>query len=65
MKPETQDKPSTAVYDKGRRGNPLPGCDCVQCFGYCLVAGDEKPSPRAQEGKAYGDLSYNWLRDSE
>jgi len=28
---------ATAVYDRGRRGNPLPGCDCVQCFGYCLV----------------------------
>ena len=23
--------------DNGRRGNPKPGCDCVQCFGYCLV----------------------------
>lgn len=26
---------ATTVYDNGRRGNPLPGCDCVQCFGYC------------------------------
>jgi hypothetical protein len=28
---------ATAVYDNGRRGMPKPGCDCVQCFGYCLV----------------------------
>jgi len=33
---------STAVFDKGRRGNPLPGCDCVQCFGYCMIDGDER-----------------------
>ena len=33
--------PATAVFDKGRRGNPLPGCDCVQCFGYCLIDGGE------------------------
>ena len=26
--------------DNMRRGNPLPGCDCVQCFGYCLVDHD-------------------------
>jgi len=30
----------TAVQDRGRRGNPLPGCDCVQCFGYCLIDAD-------------------------
>jgi hypothetical protein len=28
---------STAVFDNGRRGSPKPGCDCVQCFGYCIV----------------------------
>jgi len=26
----------TEVRDNRRRGVPLPGCDCVQCFGYCL-----------------------------
>ena len=36
----TQPVPS-AVFDNGRRGNPRPGCDCVQCFGYCLVDRDE------------------------
>lgn len=35
--PLPNEKPVTAVFDKGRRGNPLPGCDCVQCFGYCMV----------------------------
>ncbi len=34
-------KPITAVFDRGRRGNPLTGCDCVQCFGYCMVNGDQ------------------------
>ena len=33
-------KPETEVYDKGRRGEPLTGCDCVQCFGYCIVDHD-------------------------
>jgi len=28
---------TTAVFDTGRRGNPKPGCDCVQCFGYCRI----------------------------
>jgi hypothetical protein len=49
---------STAVYDTGRRGEPKMGCDCVQCFGYCLVDRDEAfrqqvlkgPAPRARDG---------------
>lgn len=32
---------TTAVFDNGRRGNPKPGCDCEQCFGYCLVNEEE------------------------
>ena len=32
---------ATAVFDNGRRGMPRPGCDCEQCFGYCLVDNDE------------------------
>ena len=39
--PLPNEKPATAVFDKGRRGQPLPGCDCVQCFGYCIIDGDE------------------------
>ena len=23
-----------------RSGPPLPGCDCMQCFGYCLINSD-------------------------
>ena len=34
--------PSTAVFDNGRRGNPLIGCDCAQCFGYCMIDGDDR-----------------------
>jgi len=30
----------SAVFDTGRRGAPRSGCDCVQCFGYCLVDAD-------------------------
>ena len=30
-------KPATEVYDRGRRGEQLLGCDCFQCFGYCLI----------------------------
>lgn len=26
--------------DNQRRGPPKPGCDCMQCFGYCLVDQD-------------------------
>lgn len=25
------------MHDNRRRGNPKNGCDCVQCFGYCIV----------------------------
>ena len=35
------EKPATAIYDRGRRGEPLPGCDCVQCFGYCMIDRDD------------------------
>ncbi len=31
----------TELRDNGRRGEPLPGCDCVRCFGYCMVNKDE------------------------
>ena len=32
---------TTTVYDTGRRGNPKMGCDCVQCFGYCISDRDQ------------------------
>ena len=28
---------SSTVQDNGRRGEPRSGCDCMQCFGYCIV----------------------------
>jgi hypothetical protein len=28
------------IYDNGRRGLPIPGCDCEACFGRCLVNPD-------------------------
>lgn len=36
--------------DNGRRGMPKPGCDCVQCFGYCLIDADKA----AREGSELG-----------
>jgi len=35
------DNVASAVFDNGRRGNPKPGCDCEQCFGYCLIDDDK------------------------
>ena len=31
---------ASAVFDNRRRGEPLLGCDCVTCFGYCLINQD-------------------------
>lgn len=31
----------SGVHDNGRRGAPKPGCDCVQCFGYCQYDADK------------------------
>ena len=28
---------ATEIFDRGRRGEPLPGCDCMRCFGYCMI----------------------------
>jgi hypothetical protein len=40
--PKVKQSPSiknlaTPVVDTGRRGAPRPSCDCVQCFGYCII----------------------------
>jgi len=29
--------PPDTYQDNGRRGEPKLGCDCVQCFGMCLL----------------------------
>lgn len=39
---------ATSVYDNGRRGNPMPGCDCIQCFGYCKYDRDAVERNRQQ-----------------
>mgnify|MGYP001559771907 CR=1 FL=1 len=31
---------ASEVFDNGRRGEPRQGCDCVQCFGYCMIDRD-------------------------
>ena len=38
----------SVVTDNGRRGVPIMGCDCVQCFGYCMVDGDEQTRLRSE-----------------
>lgn len=42
---------ASAIYDNGRRGMPKLGCDCEQCFGYCLVDHDEA----VRRGSALGE----------
>lgn len=41
---------ASAVTDNGRRGEPKPGCDCVQCFGYCIIDHDLASRVAAQWG---------------
>jgi hypothetical protein len=49
------EQPASGVFDNGRRGDPIPGCDCVQCFGYCITSdtptlGEWSSAPRADAG---------------
>lgn len=32
---------SSSVRSNGRKGAPKIGCDCMQCFGYCMFDSDE------------------------
>lgn len=55
---------ASAVFDNGRRGNPRPGCDCEQCFGYCLVDADEAYRESLTKGPArsyplFGELDFD------
>ena len=45
---------ASAVFDNGRRGNPKPGCDCEQCFGYCLIDADKAQREAALGGTQHG-----------
>lgn len=42
------DELTSAVFDNGRRGNPKPGCDCEQCFGYCITDSDKAARDMAE-----------------
>jgi hypothetical protein len=41
--------------DNRRRGEPKPGCDCMQCFGYCIVNEEQALKDRALK---YDDRRY-------
>ena len=43
------DELTSSVADNGRRGMPRPGCDCVQCFGYCLIDQDKAGRDAAEQ----------------
>jgi hypothetical protein len=45
----------TAVFDNGRRGKPLIGCDCAQCFGYCILS----PEVRERELRSSLEAAVN------
>ena len=49
---------SSAVVDTGRRGEPKPGCDCVQCFGYCMV--DAEQALRLRSINTQPDTRPSW-----
>lgn len=38
---------ASSVQDNGRRGEPKPGCDCMRCFGYCVINEDQALRDRA------------------
>jgi hypothetical protein len=49
---------NTTVFDNGRRGEPLPGCDCVQCFGYCMIDRDAAVREKAERaGREYEEIA--------
>lgn len=43
---------SSTVQDNGRRGMPKMGCDCMQCFGRCIVDGDQAVRDQALKNDA-------------
>lgn len=49
---------ASAVVDNGRRGEPKAGCDCVQCFGYCMV--DQEQALRLRSINAQPDTRPSW-----
>jgi len=47
------------VPDNRRRGAPIPGCDCMQCFGRCMV----DPDVALREGLRRFDEGQRAARD--
>lgn len=45
---------ASSVQDNGRRGEPKAGCDCMQCFGYCIVDADQAVRDQALRNDARG-----------
>lgn len=45
------------VRDNGRRGAPLRGCDCTQCFGYCNVDRELAKNERSLYGPVVNEDS--------
>jgi hypothetical protein len=43
---------SSAIVDNGRRGEPRAGCDCMQCFGYCIIDTDQAVREQALRNDA-------------
>jgi len=43
--------------DNGRRGEPLPGCDCVHCFGRCSIDRDAAMRDMLSRRQPAGPLS--------
>jgi len=59
---ETDDtKPASEVFDRGRRGEPLMGCDCMQCFGYCPI--DRETANREARDRFYQRLAAARIAD--
>ena len=59
MKSPSIEHLSSAVHDNGRRGEPKNGCDCMQCFGYCVVDADQA----VRQAALRGDAGYKGPRD--
>lgn len=36
-------------WPNSRKGEPLAGCDCVRCFGYCMIDQDRKAREAAEQ----------------
>ena len=68
---ERINKPRDEAQYRRRTGPPLVGCDCMQCFGYCLVnadirdreIADRKPAVIASNRRA--PLNFDLIHDGE